>query len=117
MSLDAWMDGYVRAWTSNAAEDIADLFTEDAVYDPQTTGERWEGQAEIVAGWQEIDDRPGTWSFEWAPLVEEDEVSVVVGRTEYTDEDAKSFRNLWVLRLTSDGRCREFTEWWIEEDW
>jgi ketosteroid isomerase-like protein len=117
MSLAAWMDGYVKAWTSNRSEEIADLFTEDAVYDPQTSPERWEGRDAIVDGWQEVEDRPGTWTFGWEPLVEGDGVCVITGRTEYTDDDPRVYRNLWTIRLTGDGRCREFTEWWIEEDW
>jgi hypothetical protein len=117
MSLAAWMDGYVRAWTSNAPEEIADLFTEDAVYDPQTSSERWEGRDAIVAAWQDVGDEPGTWTFEWEPLIETSAVSIIAGRTEYTDDEPRDFRNLWVIRLDPDGRCREFVEWWIEEDW
>jgi hypothetical protein len=117
MSLAAWMETYVRAWTSNQPEDIADLFTEDAVYDPQTSGDTWEGRAEIIEGWQEIGDRPGTWTFEWEPLVDRDDLGIIVGRTEYSDDDAKTYRNLWVMRFAADHRCTEFTEWWVEEDW
>jgi hypothetical protein len=115
MSLAAWMDGYVRAWTSGATEEIADLFTEDAVYDPQTGGDPWVGRDAIVAGWQDIADEPGSWSFEWEPLIETPGLSVIRGYTEYFS-DEPNFRNLWVIRLTEDGRCQEFTEWWIEEE-
>jgi hypothetical protein len=38
-----------------------------------------------------------------------------VGHTEYQG-DEPDYRNLWTIRLTPDGRCREFTEWWIAED-
>ena len=116
MSLAAWMDGYVKAWTSGQPEEIADLFTEDATYDPQTSEERWDGRDAIIAGWQDVGDQPGTWTFEWQPMLETHGLSVVTGRTEYFDE-GRTFRNLWTIRLTDDGRCREFTEWWIEEDW
>ena len=34
--LDDWMEAYLEAWTSNDENDIAALFTPDAVYDPQT---------------------------------------------------------------------------------
>ena len=115
MSLAAWMDGYVRAWTSNQAEEIGDLFTDDAVYDPQTGPDRWSGRDAIVQAWQEIDDEPGTWTFEWEPLVETPGLSVIHGRTDYSG--GTSYRNLWTIRLTDDGRCSEFVEWWIDEDW
>src|SRR5262245_35582701 len=116
MSLAAWMDGYVRAWTSNQPAEIAELFTDDAVYDPQTGDGPWEGRDEIVAAWTEIDDQPDEWTFEWEPVIEQPDLGIITGRTVYTDEDNKSFRNLWVLRFEPDHhRCTEFAEWWIEE--
>jgi hypothetical protein len=36
---------------------------------------------------------------------------VVTGTTTYPD---RVFSNLWVIRLTPEGTCREFTEWWME---
>ncbi len=42
-------------------------------------------------------------------------VSIVQGATEYA-APARSYSNLWVIRLDADGRCREFTEWWMERD-
>ena len=115
MSLSAWMDGYLRAWTSGDAAEIGDLFTDDAFYDPQTGGDPWVGREAIIDGWQDIADEPGSWTFTWQPLVEMDGLAVIVGRTEYRG-DEPDYRNLWTIRLTPDGRCREFTEWWIAED-
>ena len=109
------MDGYIKAWTSGQPEEIADLFTEDATYDPQTSEERWTGGTPSSPR-QDVGDQPGTWTFEWEPILETHGLSVITGRTEYFDE-GRNFRNLWTIRLTDDGRCREFTEWWIEEDW
>ncbi len=113
--LDAWMDGYVLAWSSNDASQIGDLFTEDAVYDPQTADGEWEGRDEIIARWQEIDDDEENWDFEWRPLVESDDVANVTGRTRYTDPPV-SFRNLFVIRFNDEGQCYDFTEWYIEEE-
>lgn len=113
--LDEWMDGYVLAWSSNDSNHIEALFTEGAVYDPQTAGGPWEGIDEIVTRWQEIDDEEDNWEFEWLPVVETDEVAVVTGRTRY-HEPALSYRNLFIIRFAEDGRCRDFTEWYIEED-
>jgi hypothetical protein len=117
MSLTGWMKRYVRAWSSNRKEDIADLFTLDAIYDPQTSETVWEGRDAIVTGWLAIADEPGTWAFEWQTLAETPQVAVVTGRTTYSGERPRTYRNLWIIDLTDDGRCREFSEWWIEEDW
>ncbi|HXV71523.1 MAG TPA: nuclear transport factor 2 family protein [Acidimicrobiia bacterium] len=113
--LDSWMDQYVLAWSSNESEHIRALFTDDAVYDPQTAGGEWDGIDEIVARWQEIDDSEDNWDFEWRPIVEAEDIAVIRGRTHYFDPEA-IFRNLFVIRFVEDGRCYDFTEWYIEED-
>ena len=113
--LDSWMDGYVLAWSTNEAADITALFTEDAVYDTQTADGERDGIDEIVAYWQEVDDVEDNWDFEWQPLVEAEDVAVITGRTRYQDPPM-SYRNLFVIRFSEDGRCYDFTEWYIEED-
>ena len=113
--LDRWMDGYVLAWSTNDAEQISALFAEDAVYDPQTESGEHNGLGEIIAWWQEIGDDEDNWEFEWLPLVETDDLAVVTGRTRYL-EPPLSYRNLFVIRFDEDGRCYDFTEWYIEED-
>lgn len=113
--LELWMDRYVAAWTDNHPDHIAALFAEDAVYDPQTADGELHGLKEIVSWWREIDDDPDNWDFEWQPLVETDDVAVIIGTTRYF-EPSTSFRNLWVIRFDESGRCRDFTEWYVEED-
>ena len=113
--LDAWMDGYVLAWSTNDPDDISALFSPGAIYDPQTADGEWEGLDQIIEQWQEIDDQEGNWDFEWASLVETDELAVVTARTRYFDPPA-SYRNLFVIRFDHQDRCYDFTEWYIEED-
>jgi uncharacterized protein (TIGR02246 family) len=110
--VSAWIDGYVRAWNSNDPPDIAALFTEDAEYYTAPFRPPWRGRDEIVSGWLERRDEPGETTFTWSPLVVTDEVAIIQGQTTYP---AETFSNLWVIRLVNDGRCREFTEWWMEQ--
>jgi hypothetical protein len=42
-------------------------------------------------------------------------VAVVQGETAYHDEPPRTYSNLWVIRLAGDGRCSQFTEWWMEQ--
>ena len=107
----AWVEGYVVAWNSNSPDDIVRLFTEDAEYYTDPYGPPWVGRAQIVEQWLARQDRAGETSFEWQPLVITDEVAVVTGETTYPHA---AYSNLWVIRLDADGRCREFTEWWME---
>lgn len=113
--LERWMEGYVTAWQSNDPQLVTDLFSEDAVYDPQTADGELHGRAEIVEWWLGVGDDPDNWDFEWLPLVETDDLAVVTGRTRY-QEPAASYRNLFVIRFDEEGRCRDFTEWYIEEE-
>lgn len=110
--LTGWIDAYVRAWNSNDPADIGALFTEDAAYYTAPFRPPWRGRAEIVAGWLDRKDEPGETTFEWHPVAVTDELGVVEGTTTYPGQ---TFSNLWLIRLDADGRCREFTEWWMEQ--
>jgi uncharacterized protein (TIGR02246 family) len=107
-----WIDRYVRAWNTNDPADIADLYTADATYRGQPYALGLHGREAIVADWLARQDEPGSTTFTWHPVALTDEVAVVEGTTTYPTQ---VFRNLWVLRLDPDGRCREFTEWWMQE--
>ncbi|HEX9863742.1 MAG TPA: nuclear transport factor 2 family protein [Acidimicrobiia bacterium] len=113
--LDGWMEDYIEAWSSNDPDQIAALFTVDAVYDPQTADGEMHGHAEIVEWWRAADDDPDNWDFEWLPLVESDDIAVVTGATRYFEPPA-SYRNLFVIKFDEFDRCRDFTEWYIEEE-
>ncbi|MFC9919868.1 nuclear transport factor 2 family protein [Agromyces binzhouensis] len=110
-----WVAGYVRAWESNDADDIAALFTDDAVYEfSPDDPDALRGREAIVAGWLDSRDEPGDWHFDWEVLTETGDLVVVQGRTDYPA--AKLYDNLWVIRLASDGRAARFTEWYMERD-
>jgi len=108
----AWIDGYVRAWNSNDPDEIGALFTDDAEYYTAPFRTPWRGREQIVTQWLERRDEPGETTFEWAPVSVTAELAVIQGTTTYP---AQRFSNLWVIRLAADGRCREFTEWWMEQ--
>jgi ketosteroid isomerase-like protein len=111
--LEQWIEGYIRAWRSNDPEAIGALFTDDGLYYTAPFDAPWRGRAAIVEGWLERKDEPGQWEFEWRPLVDTPELGIVTGSTTYR-EPPSAYSNLWVIRLAPDGRCREFTEWWME---
>jgi SnoaL-like protein len=106
-----WIDGYVQAWNSNDPAQIGALFTEDADYYTAPFRAPWHGREQIVTSWLEDRDEPGETTFDWSPVTVTDEVAIIQGTTSYPD---RTFSNLWVIRLDSGGRCREFTEWWME---
>ena len=106
-----WIDGYVRAWNSNDPADIGALFTVDATYATEPYRPPRRGREAIVAGWLENQDAPGETTFTWEPVCFAEDLAVIRGTTTYPD---RVFSNLWLIRLTPEGTCREFTEWWME---
>ncbi len=107
MGIDAgqvqrWLDAYTGAWLTYDPGAIGALFTDDAEY-------RWHpwdeggavarGREAIVAAWLENRDAVGMSFY-------------------YTDDTQatldRAYHNLWVLRFGDEGRCREFTEWYMQ---
>ncbi len=106
------MSAYRRAWESNAPDDIAALFTEDAKYFDEPFTDPHVGRDAIVTSWLERQDAPGSTTFTWSPVVVTPDVAIVQGETVYS---TVTFSNLWVIRLAADGRATEFTEWWMDQ--
>jgi ketosteroid isomerase-like protein len=115
--VDSWVDRYVSAWRTNDSEAIGSLFTEGARYYTAPYRQPWTGRDGIVAAWLDRKDEPGQWEFRHQVLGIDGDVGFVRGWTRYaaTAEEAETeYSNLWVIRLDADGRCSEFTEWWME---
>jgi len=84
--VQAWVDGYVRAWNSNDPADIRALFTQDAAYYTEPYSRPWRDQDEIVRQWLDRKDEPGQAQFTWHPLAVTSEVAVIQGETAYPNE-------------------------------
>jgi ketosteroid isomerase-like protein len=108
-----WVRGYIAAWKSNDAKDIAALFTQDAIYSTGPFDEPWVGQQAILDGWIGIGDQPGDWTFEYEVLAVDGDLGVMHGNTVY--KESGTFSNIWLIRLTDDGRCKEFREWFVRK--
>lgn len=112
--LHGWVDGYLQAWSSNDPAVIGALFTEDAAYYTEPHSPPWRGRDEIVLRWLDRKDEPGETEFRWHPLAIGSYVAVVQGETVYRSPP-RTYSNLWVIRLDAEGRCSEFTEWWMQQ--
>ena len=79
-----WLDAYVDAWRSYDASGIGDLFAEDATY-------------------------------RWHPWDEGDR-AVAIGVSRYLRADGsldREYHNVFLCRFDADGRCVEFTEYFM----
>jgi hypothetical protein len=105
-----WLEAYVHAWATAAADDIEALFTPDAEYHELPYETSWVGRDRIVEGWLSRQDwQEGGWTFDWKILMVTGDTAAVQGTGVY--KKLGTFDNLWVVTLDSYGRCSMFRMW------
>jgi ketosteroid isomerase-like protein len=121
-----WLDDYVAAWKTYDRDRIAALFSEDIRYRYHPYDRPIEGREAVVESWlgegdhegASARDEEGTYEAAYRPIAVDGEVAVATGTSTYFTEPGgpidKVYDNCFVMRFDSDGRCREFTEWFIE---
>jgi ketosteroid isomerase-like protein len=121
--LQDWLDRYVVAWRANQREPIEELFTEDAVYRYRPYGDDEHvnrGREAIIDAWLEEQDAPDAWKAEYHPFAVDGDRAVATGWSRYLatgDDPERTFHNVFLMRFAPDGRCAEFTEFYmLEED-
>jgi hypothetical protein len=122
-----WLDRYVEAWLTYDPELIRALFSEDVVYRYHPYDDPIEGREAVVASWlgegsepgESSRDEPGTYEASYAPVAVDGDVVVATGTSSYRDKAGgpfvRVFHNCFVMRFTDEGRCREFTEFYIRQ--
>jgi len=120
-----WLDRYVAAWLSYDADDIASLFTEDVLYRYHPYDDPIVGREAVVASWlgeansdgASTRDAPGTYAAQYEPVAVDGEVVVATGTSSYRERldgpIVRVYHNRFVLRFDAEGRCQEFTEYYI----
>jgi uncharacterized protein (TIGR02246 family) len=111
-SVREWIERYERAWRTPGTEPLRDLFTDDATYRAAPFDDPQRGLAAIAALWEK--ERKGP---DEAFTITSEEIAVTdpraVARIEvrYAPPDGQLYRDIWIMELTDDGRCRTFEEW------
>jgi hypothetical protein len=113
----AWLGRYIDAWRLNDPVAIGDLFSHDVRYAFDPFEEAVTGRAAVVAAWVANPDEPGSWEADYEVLAIDGDTHVAHGRTRYLTDDRsgidREFANVFVCRFDDEGRCREFTEWYM----
>jgi ketosteroid isomerase-like protein len=111
----AWVERYLVAWDSNDPDDIAALFSEDALYFTLPTREPWRGRKAIVREWLDRKDESGDWwTFKYEVIARDGDLGIVRGVTEYATDEGAFVENLWEVTLDNEDRATRFVEWWIQ---
>jgi len=115
MTVQEWIDGYMRAWRERDADAAAALFTEEAVYRDFVFGQAHHGRAGVHDYWsgvtatqEDVNARAG------APIVADDGrhaavefwVTMLNGGAEVT------LAGILYLRFDAGGLCEELREAW-----
>ena len=121
-----WLAAYVAAWKSYDREAIGALLSDDVKYRYHPYDEPVEGRQAVVESWlgegghagASERDAEGTYDASYEPVAVDGDVAVATGSSTYTREPGgpieKVYDNCFVMRFDEDGRCREFTEWFMK---
>jgi ketosteroid isomerase-like protein len=116
-SVSQWLERYVAAWKSYDRDAIGALFSEDAEYRSYPYDDPVRGRDAIVEDWLDDPDEAGTYDGRYEPVAVDGDVAVAVGESIYLRPGGsvdRVFENVFVMRFDEDGRCREFTEWFMK---
>jgi ketosteroid isomerase-like protein len=124
--VDRWLADYVEAWKTYDPARIAALFSEDIAYRYHPYDDAIEGRDEVVKAWREegdhpeagTRDEPGTFEAAYRAMAVDGDVAVATGISSYRDSPdgpvARVYDNCFVMQFDSEGRCCEFTEWFMQ---
>jgi len=122
-----WLDRYIEAWKSYDREQIAALFSDDVKYRYHPYDEPVTGRQAVVESWlgegdhEDASERDveGTYEASYRPVAIDGEVAVAIGTSTYYDSPGGKvtdiYDNCFVMCFDDDGRCVEFTEWFMQQ--
>jgi ketosteroid isomerase-like protein len=120
------LDRYVEAWLSYDPDDVAALFSEDVTYRYHPYDEPVTGRDAVVASWLGEDapagtssrDAPGTYEADYSPVAVDGDTVVATGTSRYRKTPGgrvvRVYDNCFIMRFADDGRCRDFTEYYVK---
>lgn len=124
--VDRWLRAYVEAWKTYDRERIAALFSDEVSYRYHPYDEPLRGRDAVVASWLGEDnhagastrDDPDTYDASYRTVAVDGNVAFATGTTRYSRTPGappnRVFDNCFVMSFDTAGRCREFTEWYME---
>jgi uncharacterized protein (TIGR02246 family) len=107
-----WLAAYESAWRASGTQGLAEIFTDDASYRQSPYQEPVLGLDAIRRMWEAERDGPDEIFTLATDLVAVDGPTAVVrAEVRYGAPLHQEYRDLWIMHLDDDGRCRWFEEW------
>ena len=114
-----------RVWMSYDPDDVSGLFSEDVASRYYPYGEPIVGRDAVVTSWlgeiasgdASTSDASGTYDAEYFPVAVDGDTVVATGSSRYRELPGgpvvRTYQNCFVIRFDGEGRCREFTEYYL----
>src|SRR5665647_1022860 len=119
-AIDRWLEDYLKAWRTDAPDEISALLAPDARYFTAPFREPYLGRAAIVEWWVGQENSTIPWTFDYEIVAVEGSLYVVKGVTAYPEgfendpAAPEVFDNIWLVTLSDDGTATEFVEYWMQ---
>ena len=111
-AVSRWLVGYEAAWRAAGTDALAALFRTDATYLQSPYEPPVHGLDAIRRMWEDERDGPDeAFTLATEILAVDGPTAVVRAEVHYGDPPHQEYRDLWIIRLAADGRCRWFEEW------
>jgi hypothetical protein len=108
----SWLDAYESAWRTAGTDGLARLFTENATYRPGPFELTISGLEAIAEFWEAERDGPDEeFSVAYELIAAQGDIGVARVEVTYPGSRQRTYRDLWVITLAHDDRCRAFEEW------
>lgn len=110
-AVESWVAGYERLWRSPGTDRLGELFTDDVSYAASPWSPPVRGLDALARFW-EAERVSADEPFEMRRDVVALDGSTAVLRIaiDYAATGTR-WRDLWIIELDADGRCRAFEEW------
>lgn len=105
----AWIDRYELAWRSPGTTSLDELFAPEATYRTAPFEAPFTGLAAIRALWKSESEESFTLDREVVAV--DGDVAVARLEVRYGRPLRQVYRDLWILRFDTEGRCTAFEEW------
>jgi hypothetical protein len=118
-TFNRWLDAYGRAWEDREPRAVAALFAEDAVYYVTPFADPMLGRAAIIRYWETLPNTQNYIEFNYEILSVTQEMGIAQFWAEFTRLPSSAFVKIdgvYVISLDSRGLCKNFHQWWHEEE-
>ncbi|MGH2957418.1 MAG: YybH family protein [Solirubrobacterales bacterium] len=107
-----WLARYERAWRTAGTEALRDAFADDAYYSTGPYQQPHLGLEAIARMWEAERRGPDeVFQMRTEIVSVEGDTGVVRVEVAYGEPRRQQYRDLWIVRLDTEGRCVHFEEW------